>query len=83
MDIELGQGQSKRSNEKGKMVMAALPKNLRPSYSRSIKAYIGAKIFGRGVALKNPIRSTTRAKIHIARTGFSTMRTGSSKSAYW
>ena len=55
--------------------MAGLPKNLRPSYSRSIRAWVGSKL-GRGVALKRPIRSTTAAKIGMAHMGYSTLRTG-------
>jgi len=62
--------------------MAGLPKNLRPSYTRSIRAWVGSKL-GRGVALKNPIRTTTLAKKGMARMGYSTLRTGSRKAAYW
>ena len=63
--------------------MAGLPKNLRPSYSRSLGAYVRARVFGQGVALKHPIRSTTKAKIGVARMGLSTMRTGSRGAAFW
>jgi len=54
----------------------------RPSYTKAIRGWVRAKL-GRGVGLRHPIRTTTRAKIFVARAGYSTLRTGSRKAAFW